>query len=61
MYKDQDDAAKGKAIADFIWWALNDGEAMAKGLTYAPLPAEVLEKAKAKVKLINNAGKPFVS
>jgi phosphate transport system substrate-binding protein len=61
VYKDQDDAAKGKAVADFVWWALNDGEKMAKDLTYAPLPAAVLEKAKAKVKMINNAGKPFIT
>jgi phosphate transport system substrate-binding protein len=61
VYKDQDDPAKGKAVADFIWWALHDGEKMAKDLTYAPLPDAVLEKAKAKVKMINNGGKPFIS
>jgi phosphate transport system substrate-binding protein len=61
VYKDQDDPAKGKAIADFIWWALEDGEKMAKDLTYAPLPPEVLEKARQKVRTINHQGKPFIS
>jgi phosphate transport system substrate-binding protein len=61
VYKDQDDEAKGKALADFIWWALHDGEAMAKDLVYSPLPAEVLAKAEAKVKSINHGGKPFIS
>lgn len=60
VYKDQDDAAKGKAIADFLWWGLHDGEGMAKDLFYAPLPAEVLAKAEAKVKLINHGGTAFI-
>ncbi len=60
VYKDQDDATKGKALADFIWWALHDGEKMAKDLVYSPLPPEIQAKAEAKVKLINNAGKAFV-
>ena len=37
VYKDQTDATKGKALADFIWWALHDGEGMAKDLVFAPL------------------------
>lgn len=61
VYKNYDDPAKGKALADFIWWALHDGEKMAKDLTYAPLPTEVLEKAKAKVKMMNHQGKSFIS
>ena len=61
VYKDQDDATKGQALADFLWWALHDGEAMAKDLVYSPLPPEVLTKAEAKVKSINHGGKPFIS
>lgn len=61
IYKDQQDATKGKALADFVWWALHDGEAMAKDLVYAPLPEAVRAKAEAKVKTINNGGKPFIS
>ncbi len=61
VYKDQADASKGKALADFIWWGLHDGSAMAKDLVFAPLPAEVLTKAEAKVKMLNNGGKAFIS
>src|ERR1044071_5644239 len=41
VYKDQRDAAKGKALVDFIWWGIHDGERFAKDLQYAPLPADI--------------------
>ena len=42
IYKNPDDAVKGKAIVDFIHWAVHDGQSYAKDLLYAPLPAEVV-------------------
>ena len=39
VYKKQDDAAKGKAIKDFLKWAMTEGQSSAKSLSYAPLPA----------------------
>jgi len=59
VYKEQADQAKGKALVDFLWWALHDGEQMAKTLLYAPLPAEVVSKAEQKIKLISYQGKPL--
>ncbi len=44
VHRDSKDAAKGKAIVNFLRWALNDGEKMATPLDYAPLPREVQEK-----------------
>jgi phosphate transport system substrate-binding protein len=38
VYQKQQDAAKGKKLVDFLRWALNDGQAMAAPLDYAPLP-----------------------
>ena len=32
------DAAKGKILADFLNWMLDDGQKMTADLTYAPLP-----------------------
>jgi phosphate transport system substrate-binding protein len=61
VYKDQTDPAKGKPLADFLWWAIHDGEQMAKDLSYAPLPPEVVAKAEQKIKSINYQGKPFRS
>jgi phosphate transport system substrate-binding protein len=47
------DPKKGKIIADFLDWMLNDGQKMANQLSYAPLPANVVEKVKAAIKQIH--------
>lgn len=57
VYKDQRDAAKGKALADFLWWAIHDGEKFTKDLHYAPLPAEIVKKVEAKINSMTSGGK----
>lgn len=59
VYKEQGDATKGKALVDFLWWALHDGEKFAAELHYAPLPAEVVKKVETKINSISNGGKPL--
>lgn len=59
IYKDQPDAAKGRALVDFLWWALHDGGKFASDLHYAPLPDEVLKKVEAKINSIASGGKPL--
>ncbi len=59
VYRDQKDAAKGKNIVDFLWWATHDGQPMARDLYYAPLPAEIVAKIETRLKLISNSGKPL--
>ena len=61
VYKEQQDQAKGKALVDFLWWSLHDGEQMAKLLLYSPLPADVVSKAEQKIKSITFQGKPLHS
>ena len=46
------DATKGKALVDFLNWMLDQGEPMASQLDYAPLPDNVKEKVRAKIKEI---------
>ena len=58
-YKDQKDAAKGKALVDFLWWSIHDGEQYAAALQYAPLPAEIVKRAEAKINSITSGGKPL--
>lgn len=58
-YKDQKDAAKGKALVEFLWWALHDGEKFATDLKYAPLPAEIVKRAEEKINSITSGGKPL--
>jgi phosphate transport system substrate-binding protein len=59
VYKDQKDAGKGKALVDFLWWGIHEGESFAKDLQYAPLPAEIVKKAEAKINSITAGGTPL--
>lgn len=60
-YQEQQDKAKGEALARFLAWALgDDGQKLAPGLQYAPLPARVAEKALAKVRGLTFQGKPLL-
>jgi phosphate transport system substrate-binding protein len=45
-------AAKGKILADFLNWMVDDGQKMTAGLTYAPLPEGVATKVKAAIKQV---------
>ena len=58
-YKAQTDETKGKALVDFLWWGIHDGEAFAKDLRYAPLPADIVKRAEAKISSITAGGKPL--
>lgn len=57
VYREQTNPGKGKALVDFLQWALADGERMARDLHYAPLPEELAVRALAKVKLITYQGR----
>src|SRR5690606_21631336 len=59
VYKEQGDAVKGKALADFLWWAINDAEQYVIDLHYAPLPAQLVERSGAKINSLMHGGKPL--
>lgn len=60
VYKNQRNAAKGRALVDFLWWGLHEGERYASSLEYAPLPDEVIRRAEAKINSITDVdGKPL--
>ncbi|HEU4432582.1 MAG TPA: phosphate ABC transporter substrate-binding protein PstS, partial [Pyrinomonadaceae bacterium] len=61
VYKDQKDAVKGKALVDFVWWGIHDGQSFAKDLHYAPLPTDIAKRAEAKIKSITHGGSPLKS
>jgi phosphate transport system substrate-binding protein len=44
VYQEQKDATKGRKLVEFLKWAVNSGEQMAKDLQYAPLPDSVQER-----------------
>ena len=57
VYKDQKDQAKGKALVEFLKWAMNDGQKMNASLLYAPIPESVVEKVNGTLKQIQYKGK----
>ena len=46
------DAGKGKILADFLTWMVDDGQKMTAELAYAPLPESVVAKVKLEIKQI---------
>ena len=62
VYREQNDARKGQTVAQFLWWAIHDGQTFAPPLFYAPLPASVVQMDEAKIRsIVAKGGKPFVS
>lgn len=59
VYKEQKEQAKGKALADFLWWGIHQGEGFAKGLNYAPLPEEIVKRAESKIDSMTWQGQPL--
>ena len=57
VYRDQTDEARGKAIVQFLKWAIRDGQKMEAALDYAPLPKAVVEKVDLALKQISFKGK----
>ncbi|HKA91808.1 MAG TPA: phosphate ABC transporter substrate-binding protein PstS [Haliangiales bacterium] len=60
VYEDMADATKGKALAQFLWWAVHDGQKLGGALDYAPLPADVVTKVEAKLKGLKAQGQALL-
>ncbi len=52
LYEDPKDKARGKAMVDFMKWALTDGQAFAAQLGYAPLPGDVVKQELAQLERV---------
>jgi len=52
LYKQYDDAAKLKALKEFVTYGLTDGQKFADELGYIPLPPEVVAKAQAALETV---------
>ncbi len=59
--QEQTDEAKGKAMVEFLWWAIHDGEKDAPLLLYAPLPAPVVAIDERLIKTITYQGKALLT
>ncbi|HEY6853953.1 MAG TPA: phosphate ABC transporter substrate-binding protein PstS [Gemmatimonadales bacterium] len=56
LHKTYDDAAKAKAIVNFVWWGETVGQGKATSLGYAPLPEALRPWIQAKLKSITAGG-----
>jgi phosphate transport system substrate-binding protein len=52
VYEKQKDAAKGKKLVEFLNWAITQGEGMASALDYAPLPENLQQRVRERIKTI---------
>jgi phosphate transport system substrate-binding protein len=57
LHKNYTDAAKAKALVEFVWWAETDGQSRAPALGYAPLPTQLRPWIEARLKTITADGK----
>ncbi|MGB9885758.1 MAG: phosphate ABC transporter substrate-binding protein PstS [Moorellales bacterium] len=60
VYQDQPDPVKGKALAEFLWWAVHEGQQYAEELLYAPLPEPVVKRLEEKLKDLTSQGRPLL-
>lgn len=57
VYKEQKDPARGKAMVQFLKWAIKDGQKMEAALDYAPLPNAIADKVDQTLKQVSFKGK----
>ena len=55
-YADISSKQKALAMVRYFWWGTHDGQAFARDLGYAPLPAVAQQKAEEKIKSITSGG-----
>ncbi len=60
VYEDHDDAVKDKALVQFLWWAVHDGQQFGPPLHYAPLPSEVVTAVEGKLRSMRSGGRPLL-
>src|SRR3972149_9834196 len=52
------DKTRAKALVDFLWWAVHDGQSLAPNLQYVPLPKSVVAIDEASINSITFKGEP---
>ena len=57
VHKTYGDAAKARALVQYVWWAETDGQAKTTELGYAPLPKELRPWIQARLKSITADGR----
>jgi phosphate transport system substrate-binding protein len=58
--KDDDDLARGRAVARFLWWGVHDGQRLGPALGFATLPPEIVVQAETLLRGLRAGGEPAV-
>ena len=61
VYADLQDMKKGPALAEFLWWAIHDGQRECEALDYAPIPLPVVAKVENRLKELKVGEKPALA
>jgi phosphate transport system substrate-binding protein len=61
VYRDARDPGKGEALAEFLWWAVHEGQRYTQELDYAPLPNSALAKVEAALRSLRANGKTILA
>ena len=59
IYAETEDSIKGRALADFLWWAIHDGQSFPAAFQYPRLPPVSVSVAENRLKSLHAAGKPL--
>lgn len=57
VYEDLVDTSKGPALAEFLWWAIHDGQRHCEPLGYASLPPKVVSQVENQLKKLRVSDK----
>jgi phosphate transport system substrate-binding protein len=49
VYADQPDPVKGQQLAQFLWWATHNGQALGADFSYAPLRPELVRRVEEQI------------
>jgi phosphate transport system substrate-binding protein len=60
-YVNQPDAAKGKAVAHYLWWAIHDGQQFATALDYGALSTDAVKVAEAQIQKLMCGAAPCLA
>jgi len=61
VYTHQTSSLKGAALANFLWWLINDAQTGVSKLGYVPLPESVVAIDDATIKLMTYNGNPLLT
>jgi phosphate transport system substrate-binding protein len=61
VYRDARHPEKGEALADFLWWALHEGQKYTHDLDYAPLPKAIVTRVETALRTLRVNGKAILA